>query len=60
MIMVDMCPFLCHYLKNFPVDNQNEFAILNKQLVMTNYDCLGDQVIFRKILLKLSLPFLLP
>ena len=35
--------------KIFPVDNHNEFAILNKQLVMINYDYLGDQVIFTKI-----------
>lgn len=39
--------------KSFPVDNQNEFAILNKQLVMINYDCLGDQVIFRKNFVKI-------
>ena len=39
--------------KIFPVDNQNEFAILNKQLVMINYDYLGDQVIFRKNFVKI-------
>ena len=35
------------------MDNQNEFAILNKQLVMINYDYLGDQVIFRKNFVKI-------